>query len=69
MFLLFHLFRLSVGFKIGTIATIIFSVEDEAAFKACTGNRRDKKKGNKTFEAAHRSKINSNIRKSVADRP
>lgn len=54
MVLLFlHFLRFSVGFEIGAVATIILSVENEAAFQARACNCGDQEKGNKSFEAAH----------------
>jgi hypothetical protein len=53
MFFLLHFLRFSVGFEIGTVAAIVFSTENEAAFQACAGDCRDKKKRDKASEAAH----------------
>ena len=53
MFFLFYLFRLAVRFEAGAIATIVLSMENEAAFETCACNSRYEEKWNKAFEAAH----------------
>ncbi|CAN5755169.1 hypothetical protein BH11BAC7_BH11BAC7_22100 [soil metagenome] len=52
-----HFLRFSVGFEIGAVATVIFSMENKATFEAgaCYGS--NKKKGNKSFKAAHEEMI------------